>query len=156
MTDERVTQILPSAGVPGEIVWRLCPDCGGQIGATTAYLGQNVCCPGCGSKVFLEADLKPGILFRPPARPSVTPAGYESSLKLRKAADTCLGWGLASIALGWTVFIPLVSLFVFLNTCDIAKAEKTPVPTKAWWGLGLTLIFGAIEIINMIAYMNRH
>lgn len=138
--------------------WVKCRGCGGEIGIPTDWKDDTVECPECREQVRVNGK----VLYRPaeetqaPQTPLVqviAPSIKKTpSLKLEKAADSALTWGIVCIVLGWTIIIPLLSLYQYCEVSSKADKEQLRVPTKARVGLILTLLFGICQGFAVIAH----
>lgn len=63
-------------------------------------------------------------------------------------------FGILCIFFGWTILIPLFGLADFFasdaGVSALAKKEGVSVPTRATFGLILTLVFGGMQSLGVI------
>ena len=88
------------------------------------------------------------------ARAQIQVAGNQpakASVALLRSADTAFNWGIASIVLGWTIIVPFIGFFQYIDVSKAAKKENTLVPGKATIGLALSLLFGVTQVAAVIA-----
>jgi hypothetical protein len=93
----------------------------------------------------------------PPSAPRLTVSTPQqsASLELSRAADKAMIWGILSIILGWTIIVPIICLCIYAATCEQARKEHTPTPTRATVGLILALLFGIVQGLTMIAHLAK-
>jgi hypothetical protein len=118
-------------------------------------------CPRCGACVQVNGR----VLYRPRTDPTPAPSPAPltiaattvkaPSLELRGKAETTLIWGLTSIVLGWTAIVPLMGFAYYSDTASMATNERVPVPGKATGGLALSLLFGGVQVLTLIANMMK-
>ena len=118
-------------------------------------------CPQCGFSIPVNGRLQ----YRSPeptpadlATPVevVTPSGEKApSLELARQAHNVMLWVIASIVLGWTIIVPLATLFAYLHISDIAKKEQVSIPSKATVGLILAILFGCVQGAATIAHLAK-
>ena len=149
-------------------IWIKCRGCGGEIGVPSDWNDPGAECPSCG----LTTQVHGRILYRPPtsgqvstapvAHPPPTttvlpiPIQSRPSLELGHKSDCVLLVGILSVVLGgWTVIVPLIGFYSYCCVIEIAKAESVPVPRKAFVGVILSLLFGTVQTITMIAHFNH-
>jgi hypothetical protein len=151
---------------PVQHSWYYCPACRGQVGVASTYREDSVLCPGCGANLHLNQP----VLYRPPlARECAStldtlqaepkPKVYDlrtPSIGLMRMAENTLAWGIASVVLGWTLIVPLLGLFLYIETRGQATKEQVELPSKASWGLACSLLFGVVQTLAMISYLNKH
>ena len=150
-----------------DIEWITCRGCKGEIGVPFAMRERLIECPGCG----MPHKLSETILFRPAtpaaaapemtaleavawARAQIPVVGNQpakASVALLRSADTAFNWGIASIVLGWSIIVPFIGFFQYIDVSNAAKKENTVVPGKATIGLALSLLFGVAQGVAIIA-----
>lgn len=164
--------VTPSAPVsrpaaddaPEAVRWIKCRGCGGEVGIPPGWGEPSVDCPECGASVQVHGK----VLYRPPSTvqalgaplPAPVQIGALSvrkaaNLELERAADKTMICGILSVALGWTVLVPLFGLCYHSEASAKAKEEGIPVPTKATVGLLLCLLFGAVQGLAVIAHLSK-
>lgn len=147
-----------------EYLWIKCRGCGGEVGVPSDWDGPGVQCPSCGLTVQVHGK----VLYRPPASSpqNVAPAAESPtrtqpavsvpkspSLELGRKSDGAMVCGILSVVLGWTVLVPFVGIAFYSDASVMAEKERIPVPRKAVVGLILSLLFGTIQTIAMIAHL---
>jgi DNA-directed RNA polymerase subunit RPC12/RpoP len=167
MNEETNRTDVASLGVqriaPDDYLWIKCKGCGGEVGFPANWDDPGVECPSCGLTIPVHGR----ILYRPvvsglpslaptPQLPTTTvfpsPIQRGPSLELAGMADWTLTWGILSIVLGWTVLVPLLGLIHYLGALHLAEKEKIQVPRKALVGNILSLLFGTVQTIALIAH----
>ena len=136
--------------------WIRCRGCGGEVGIPSSWTDSNVACPQCGQVV----QAKGGILYRPAVqtvpppqrRQALAPTAKGPSLELLQACDKVMVCGILSVVLGWTIIVPLLGICGYSVISEQAKKEQVLVPGKATLGLVLSLLFGAVQGLALIAH----
>jgi DNA-directed RNA polymerase subunit RPC12/RpoP len=149
-----------------DYLWIKCRGCGGEVGVPSEWDEPDVECPSCGLTVQVQGR----VLYRPPVSSpqNVAPAAElptrtqppttfpkSPSLELGGRADWAMTWGILSVALGWTVLVPLLGLHYYLLAANSAQNEGVQLPRKALVGVILSLPFGAVQTIALIAHLNK-
>jgi hypothetical protein len=147
-------------------IWIKCRGCGGEIGVPSNWNDPAVQCPSC----KLAMQINGRVLFRPPTagsgnfapspqsttqNPFAIPVPKSPSLELGQHADWAMSWGILSVVLGWTVIVPVLGIIYYLGASYLAEKEKVSVPRKALVGIILSLLFGAVQTIALIAHFNH-
>lgn len=147
-----------------DYLWIKCRGCGGEVGVPSDWEGPGVECPSCGLTVQVQGR----VLYRPPASspPNVAAAAQpptrtqpltsfpkSPSLELGRQSDWTMVWGIVSVVLGWTVLVPILGLLCYAEASATARKDGVPVPRKAIVGLILTLLFGGVQTMALIAHL---
>jgi ribosomal protein S27E len=147
-------------------LWIKCRGCGGEIGVPSHWDNPAVQCPSCKATMQVQG----GVLFRPPTPGSVNfapapqsttqnpfaiPLPKSPSLELVRESDGAMFWGILSVVLGWTVFVPVCGLAYFAGASTTAQKEGIPIPRRAIVGLILSLLFGTVQTIALIARLRN-
>jgi hypothetical protein len=77
-------------------------------------------------------------------------------LDLIRNADRVFIGGIFCIVLGWTGLVPLYTWCEFSEASKLAKKEGVEVPGKATWGLILSLPFGIVQVLALVAKFSRY
>jgi hypothetical protein len=141
--------------------WIKCLGCAGNVGIPLDWKENTVECPHCG----LSIQGRTRFLYRPapdqaPAISSAPASAVASSQKvpsldLANKSQTTMLWGIASIVLGWTIVVPVLTLCLYCDTSTIAEKERLQVPGKATFGLVLALLFGVVQGFAAIAHLAK-
>jgi hypothetical protein len=159
---QTVAGITEKAGSerPDSHLWVRCRGCKGEVGVPQDWQDATVECPSC--REVLQVRGK--ILYRPPveakpaaAPPQMAPArpSAEDLATINRKAEVSLVWGLLSIFLGWTFFVPLLGFCYYCDTFSLANKAKVPVPGKGFAGMLLSLLMGGLHLAVLIARMSR-
>jgi len=149
-----------------DYVWIKCRGCGGEVGVPSNWDNPAVQCPSCKATTQVQG----GVLFRPPSpggvifAPSPQSATLTNpqyallkspSLELGRQSDWTMIWGILSIVLGWTMLVPLFGFMGYGEVSKLAGRETIPIPRRAIVGLILSLLFGIVQTIALIARFNH-
>jgi DNA-directed RNA polymerase subunit RPC12/RpoP len=149
-----------------DYIWIKCRGCGGEIGVPSDWNDPGAECPSCGLIIQVHGR----VLYRPPTSGSVNsalgpqsatqnpfaiPVPKSPSLELGRQSDWTMIWGILSVVLGWTVMVPLIGLCPYYEASTLARKEGIPIPRRAIVGLILSLLFGTVQTIAMIAHFNH-
>src|SRR5262245_41237419 len=97
--------------------WLPCRGCGGEVGVPLDWAEDNVACPECGPRVQIRSEIQ----YRAPSEKDDSQKQVpEREAKVSNTflnEDSSLGFGLASIVLGWTLIVPFLGFLAFINTC---------------------------------------
>jgi hypothetical protein len=97
-----------------------------------------------------------GWQVQPPDTAIVGPLSHARDARIQKAGEIVLFWGIACVALGWTVIVPFVSVILFLDLSDRTGKQKDSIPTQGWIGFALTATFGFVQTITVVRYLVMH
>jgi hypothetical protein len=143
-------------------LWMKCRGCGGEVGVPSNWGNPAVQCPSCKLTMQVQGE----VLFRPPthgianfaaAPQSATLTNSQHSLlqspslELGRESDWAMVWGILSVVLGWTVLVPLFGLVGYGEASTLARKEGVPIPRRAIVGLILSLLFGTVQTIALVA-----
>lgn len=141
-------------------LWVRCRGCQGEVGVPQDWQDDTVECPSC--REVLQVRGK--ILYRPPAEamPAVAPPqtaltgpSAEDLATINRKAEVSLVWGLLSVFLGWTFFVPLLGFCYYCDAFSLANKAKVPVPGKGFAGMLLSLLMGGIHMTVLISRLSR-
>jgi hypothetical protein len=146
-------QPLFEVAQPEDHRWFTCRGCQGAVGVPLDWRDNTVECPECNASVQVNCK----VLYRPPAAaPSTTAVGpaiqKSASHELSSKSQSALVLGIASIVLGWTFVVPLIGMCYYWEAASHAEKEKIPVPGKATVGIALSLVFGVIQGLSVLAH----
>lgn len=79
----------------------------------------------------------------------------EPSVELRQRAETAFGWGIATVVLGWTGIVTVVSFLLAMKCYEVQKKEGAYLPWQARVGMILTLVFGVWEGFLLIRNLSQ-
>lgn len=78
----------------------------------------------------------------------------DKSVEHSHGADAVLLWGVASVLLGWTFFVPIAGLVCFVGLRSQCQKDHVPTPGRALVGAILAILFGtahAALVLKIIA-----